>query len=422
MNELKPYPNSTNDNAREYSGRFIQNINGVMGAHAVNPKIPQGKFEFTNENGLISATFVPATDGAGNSITRPGRTIPPYIPSRDVKEIVRLAQILKRPVLIKGEPGSGKTQLSRAVAYEWYGDNYQQHYFEWIVKSTTSAADGLYSFDHVARLRDAQLAQIDAGLRNKKNTDYRQFGPMAMAFLTSTPEQPSILLIDEIDKADIDFPNDLLLELDERRFKIPDTETGEIIEAGYPPLIFITSNDERELPEAFLRRCIFLYMKFPNDDQMREIIKAHLPALVKDQEEFTKTILAGINNGHAMQPKDFIDLANRQFRNLKIKREKDLVDNKRVSTSELIDWLTAFHYDWKNKTENFYQQTSDYISAYIKEQAIDGKTEAEVNEALKKFEDESIGNYNFYSQTVLKSYAAIAAKEPFKGVMQEQPN
>jgi MoxR-like ATPase len=421
MNELKPYPLNANENTKEYSGRFLQNINGIIGPHAVTPNIPQGKFDFDDTNGLITAKFVPAIDKAGNIIIKPGRTIPPYIPSRDIKEIVRLAQILKRPVLIKGEPGSGKTQLSRAVAYEWYGDDYPQHYFEWIVKSTTSAADGLYSFDHVARLRDAQLAQIEPELRKKEITKYRQFGPMAMAFLTSTPEQPSILLIDEIDKADIDFPNDLLLELDERRFKIPDTETGEVIEAIHPPIIFITSNDERELPEAFLRRCIFLYMKFPDDDQMREIIKAHLPGLVKGQEEFTQSILAGINKEEPMKPKDFIDLANRQFRNLKIKREKDLVDNKRVSTSELIDWLTAFHYDWNNKT-GIYQEASDYISAYIKEQAGNGKTEAEVTEALKKFEDESIGNYNFYSQTVLKSYAAIAAKESFKGAMQEQPN
>src|SRR5688500_2767820 len=116
MNELKSYPLNATENSREYTGRFIQNINGVMGAHSVTPNIPQGKFDFNNTDGLIAAKFVPATDKAGKIITRPGRKIPPYIPSRDIKEIVRLAQILKRPVLIKGEPGSGKTQLSRAVA------------------------------------------------------------------------------------------------------------------------------------------------------------------------------------------------------------------------------------------------------------------------------------------------------------------
>src|SRR5688572_14810844 len=117
MNELKSYPLNATENSRAYTGRFIQDINGVKGAYAATPNIPQGKFDFDNTNGLISAKFIPATDKAGKIITRPGRTLPPYIPSRDIKEIVRLAQILKRPVLIKGEPGSGKTQLSRAVAY-----------------------------------------------------------------------------------------------------------------------------------------------------------------------------------------------------------------------------------------------------------------------------------------------------------------
>jgi MoxR-like ATPase len=340
---IKPYPQPISIAGKEYPSSFYQAAeDGTVAPKAVRPVIPVGKFEFGENNKLINASFVPETVNK-EAVTKEGRSIPPYIPSEDIKEIVRLAQILKRPVLIKGEPGSGKTQLSRAVAYEWYGNNYLQHYFEWFVKSTTKATDGLYSFDHVARLRDAQLAQTDPTLKNKTAADYRKFGPMAMAFLTSTEENPSILLIDEIDKADIDFPNDLLLELDERRFKIPDSETGEIIEAGYPPVIFITSNDERELPEAFLRRCIFLYMKFPDDKQMRLIIEAHLPELVRSQETFAATIVDKVKNPKVLKPKDFIDLANIQFRNLKVNREKDLVDNKRVSTSELIDWLTAFN-------------------------------------------------------------------------------
>lgn len=373
--------------------------------------ITQGEFEFMKKDETIAAEFIAKEDAQG-IVIKEGRAIPPYIPSDEIKEIVRLAQILNRPVLIKGEPGSGKTQLSRAVAYEWYGDKYRQHYFEWFVKSTTKAVDGLYSFDHVARLRDAQLAQTTPELRNKPNEDYRKFGPMSMAFLTSTEDNPSILLIDEIDKADIDFPNDLLLELDERRFKIPDAETGETIQAGYPPVIFITSNDERELPEAFLRRCIFLYMNFPNDAQMRAIIKAHLPELIKAQEKFTSTVAAQIQNPKKIKLKDFIDLANKQFRNLKLKREKDLVDSKRVSTSELIDWLTVFNHDWVNKS-GIYRDAVDYIGRYIKVQLNGDGIEKETNTALKIFEEESIGNYNFYSQTVLKSYAAIAAKQEF---------
>jgi len=408
---IKNYPQPVQLSGKQYNSKFYQqDADGTVGAQAVIPVVPQGEFTFNTENGMITATFKPETDADNKIKTREARAIPPYIPSADIIEIVRLAQILKRPVLVKGEPGSGKTQLSRALAYEWYGNDYQQHYFEWFVKSTTRAADGLYNFDHIARLRDAQLSQSDPEVRKKKNTDYRKFGPMAMAFLTSTAENPSILLIDEIDKADIDFPNDLLLELDERRFKIPEMETGEVIEAGYPPVIFITSNDERELPEAFLRRCIFLYMKFPDDTQMRSIIKAHLPELVKAQEVFTSSIVKSIEAPEKVWPKDFIDLANQQFRNLKSKREKDLVDNKRVSTSELIDWLTAFNYDWENKT-GIYNEARNYITEYIKEQV---KSAGDSSNAVKKFEDESIGNYDFYSQTVLKSYAAIAAKEPMK--------
>lgn len=406
---IKPYPQPVMINGNQYPSRFYQQeADGTVGPKEAKPQVPAGKFLFTSQNNTLSVEFVEETTAPAQPFT--GRSIAPYIPSEDIKEIVRLAQILKRPVLIKGEPGSGKTQLSRAVAYEWYDNKYQQHYFEWFVKSTTKAADGLYSFDHVARLRDAQLAQTKPELGDKDNRAYRKFGPMAMAFLTSTKENPSILLIDEIDKADIDFPNDLLLELDERRFTIPEAETGETIVAAEPPVIFITSNDERELPEAFLRRCIFLYMKFPDDNQMRLIIQAHLPELVKAQQQFTSEVVAAIQHPKQITPKDFIDLANIQFRNLKRKREKDLVDSKRVSTSELIDWLTAFNYDWLHKS-GIYQDARKLIGQYIENQLDSDKAEAEASNVLKQFEEASIDTYNFYSQTVLKSYAAVIAKE-----------
>lgn len=417
---VKPYPQPVVIKGIEYPSRFYQELaDGTVGPKEAKPEVPAGKFVFNiQKNNFLSVTFEEEkTDPAEPS---KNRAIAPYIPSEDIREIVRLAQILKRPVLIKGEPGSGKTQLSRAVAYEWYHNEYQQHYFEWFVKSTTKAADGLYSFDHVARLRDAQLAQIKPALGNKDNRDYRKFGPMALAFLTSTKENPSILLIDEIDKADIDFPNDLLLELDERRFTIPESETGETIAAAEPPVIFITSNDERELPEAFLRRCIFLYMDFPDDKQMRLIIQAHLPELVKEQNKFTKEVIAAIKNPKPITPKDFIDLANIQFGNLRRKRKDDLVDSKRVSTSELIDWLTAFNYDWLHKS-GIYQDARKLIGEYIGNQLDSDKAEADATNALKQFEEASIDTYNFYSQTVLKTFAAVIAKEKSKDAKGSTP-
>ena len=379
--KIKPYPHP-NPKVKGSISRFEQLIDSKLQPSIITPHFPDGKFEEVyNEGKLISLKF------KKNKNTIEGRPIAPYIPSGEIKEIVMLAQILKRPILIKGEPGSGKAQLSRAVAYEWYGDDYKQHYFEWIIKSTSKAIDGIYSFDHIERLRDAQLSQQFSELKDKKAVDYRKFGPMGMAFLTSTEENPSILLIDEIDKADIDFPNDLLMELDERRFQIPESETGEIIEAEYPPVIFITSNDERELPEAFLRRCLFLYIKFPDDEQMKRIIEAHLPDLVRSQRS----------------DKSFVELTIEKFKILKKEREDDPADNKRVSTSELLDWLTAFDYDRRNGKGAPAEHIHDYLKHFFEPGNDEKNTEAIIDIDKGK----SLGALPFYFQTILKSYAAV---------------
>ncbi|WP_149243071.1 AAA family ATPase [Dyadobacter sp. 32] len=256
-----------------------------------------------------------------------GVEIPPYIPSDDLISLVRLAQIIKRPILIKGDPGSGKTEFARSVAYEWYGKDYEKHYFRWDIKSTTKASEGLYFFDHISRLRDAQLSKGNYQVRtNKENKlKYRTFGPVGKAFkMTEDETKPPILLIDEIDKADIDFPNDLLLELDKYEFKIPETE--EIIKAKIAPIIFITSNAERELPEAFLRRCLFCYIKFPGRIQLSNIIEAKYPSLFEKERAF-------------------VDQAVTRFETLRKSINDNPSENKQVSTSELLDWLKVYDFD-----------------------------------------------------------------------------
>ncbi len=386
---IKPYPLPTD--IPNSKSRFDQLPAGSQEPipMSATPLIPGGTFKEVKDpaTGKLSMVF------EKNETSSPGRTIPAYIPSDDIKEVVRLAQILKRPILIKGEPGSGKTQLSRAVAYEWYGDNYKQHYFEWVIKSTSKAVDGIYSFDHIERLREAQLLQ-HSGVNGKMPVEkYRKFGPMGMAFLTSNVENPSILLIDEIDKADIDFPNDLLMELDEQRFDIP--ETGELIEASAPPIIFITSNDERELPEAFLRRCLFLYIKFPDDKQMKMIIEAHLPDLVNFQRNTINL---------------FIDLIITQFKVLKDQREKDPADNKRVSTSELLDWLTAFNHDRISATGPFSNQKLPFDSLPQLIQLLKGDTVTTDPDSAKELEQQALSIYPFYFHAVLKSFAAVQSQ------------
>jgi MoxR-like ATPase len=237
----------------------------------------------------------------------------PYLPDARLVEAVNLAIHLKRPLLIKGEPGCGKTRLAGAVAYELGLPS-----VVWYVKSTSQARDGLYTYDAVGRLRDAQIAAAGRfGAEDIRHIAepglYVRWGPVGRAFQN---DRRTVILIDEIDKADIDFPNDLLLELDEQRFFVE--ETGQEISAKHPPIVFITSNDEKDLPDAFLRRCLFLYVTFPGAEQLFEIVSAHFPTVSPSLVE------AAISR--------FLELREEMY------QDKGHA-GKKVSTSELIDWF-----------------------------------------------------------------------------------
>jgi len=222
-----------------------------------------------------------------------------YVASDELKTAVNAAIRLERPLLIKGEPGTGKTLLAQEIA-----DVIGAPLLAWHIKSTTRAQQGLYEYDAVARLRDSQLG--DARVSDIRN--YIRRGRLWEAF--AAPQRP-VLLIDEIDKADIEFPNDLLLELDRMEFHV--YETGETVKAARRPIVVITSNNEKELPDAFLRRCFFHYIRFPDSETMRAIVAAHYPGI---KPRLLGDALAAF-------------FAMRETPGLK----------KKPSTSELLDWL-----------------------------------------------------------------------------------
>jgi MoxR-like ATPase len=188
-----------------------------------------------------------------------------YVATDDLKVAVNAAITLERPLLVKGEPGTGKTVLALEIA-----KSLSAPLIEWHIKSTTKALQGLYEYDAVSRLRDSQLG--DARVQDIRN--YIKRGKLWDAFVS---DARPVLLIDEIDKADIEFPNDLLLELDRMEFFV--YETGETVKARRRPIVIITSNNEKELPDAFLRRCFFHYIRFPDPDTMRAIIEVHFPGI-----------------------------------------------------------------------------------------------------------------------------------------------
>jgi len=222
-----------------------------------------------------------------------------YIATDDLTMAVNAAVTLERPILIKGEPGTGKTQLAIEVAR-----SLGRPLYEWHIKSTTKAQQGLYEYDAVARLRDSQLGDD----RVHDIANYIVRGKIWEAF--ESDELP-VLLIDEVDKADIEFPNDLLRELDRMEFYV--YETKRLVEARHRPIIIITSNNEKELPDAFLRRCFFHYIKFPDRETMTEIVDVHFPNLKKD------LLAEALNSFYKV----------RDVRGLK----------KKPSTSELLDWI-----------------------------------------------------------------------------------
>jgi MoxR-like ATPase len=222
-----------------------------------------------------------------------------YVATDDLMMAVNAAVTLERPILIKGEPGTGKTQLAVEVA-----ESLGKPLFEWHIKSTTKAQQGLYEYDAVARLRDSQLGDD----RVHDISNYIVRGKVWEAF--QSEEQP-VLLIDEVDKADIEFPNDLLQELDRMEFYV--YETKQLVKAAHRPIIVITSNNEKELPDAFLRRCFFHYIKFPDKETMSRIVDVHFPNLKKD------LLSEALNAFYKV----------RDVPGLK----------KKPSTSELLDWI-----------------------------------------------------------------------------------
>ena len=222
-----------------------------------------------------------------------------YIASRDLEVAVNASVALQRPLLIKGEPGTGKTVLAHEVARA-----FDRKLIEWHIKSTTKAQQGLYEYDAVSRLRDSQLG-------DSRVTDIGNYIVRGKLWEAFEADEPAVVLIDEIDKADIEFPNDLLLELDRMQFHV--YETQQTVAAKHRPVVIITSNNEKELPDAFLRRCFFHYIRFPDREIMDRIVESHYPGIKQDLAREALNIFFQIRDVPGLK--------------------------KKPATSELLDWL-----------------------------------------------------------------------------------
>ena len=222
-----------------------------------------------------------------------------YVATDDLKVAVNAAVMLERPLLVKGEPGTGKTVLAQEIA-----NALGKRLIQWHVKSTTKAQQGLYEYDAVGRLRDSQLG-------DPRVTDISNYIVRGRLWEAFEAEEAPVLLIDEIDKADIEFPNDLLLELDRMEFHV--YETQQVVKARQRPIVVITSNNEKELPDAFLRRCFFHYIRFPDPDTMAKIVDVHFPALKKDLLREALSLFYEVREVPGLR--------------------------KKPSTSELLDWI-----------------------------------------------------------------------------------
>lgn len=288
----------------------------------------------------MDKTLKPYTGAALNQSAKVGDThLDAYLPSDDLTDAVNLAMQLGRPLLIMGEPGCGKTRLAEAVAYELHGANMEKHYFRWDIKSTTKAKDGIYQYDALGRLYDVNIKDEKAKDIEKY---YINYGALAKAFSEAQNSNgaPNILLIDEIDKADIDFPNDLLLELENKKYIIKELDDKEV-KAKSDVLIFVTSNQEKELPPAFLRRCLYHFIEFPDKEKLELIVSKH------------------INNMNDADVKKALDT---------FEEIRDTLDDtdKKPSTSELIDWFQMLDfYTEKKKNAKHLTDTEKRLIAQL---------------------------------------------------------